>query len=77
MMNLSLEQIDLDSNPYSCREGDTNTSLRALAVEMILTRNANRSQTRTVFSMRIQSDLCTHAGRAKSRPNRSLVGPAS
>ena len=43
-MDLSLANIDLNSNPYAGTEQDTNQSLRDLALERIMARRANRSQ---------------------------------
>jgi hypothetical protein len=43
-MDLSLANIDLNSNPYAGTEHDENKSLRDFALEMIMTRRQNRSQ---------------------------------
>jgi hypothetical protein len=43
-MDLSLANIDLNSNPYVGTEHDTNKSLRDFALERIMARRENRSQ---------------------------------
>jgi hypothetical protein len=43
-MDLSLANIDLNSNPYPGTEHDENKSLRDFALEMIIARRQNRSQ---------------------------------
>src|SRR5260370_8687796 len=43
-MDLSLANIDLNSNPYAGTEHDTNKSLRDFALERIMARRENRSQ---------------------------------
>jgi hypothetical protein len=43
-MDLSLANIDLNSNPYAGTEHDTNKSLRDDALERIMARRENRSQ---------------------------------
>jgi hypothetical protein len=43
-MDLALANVDLNSNPYSGTEHDTNKSLRDFALEMIMARRENRSQ---------------------------------
>jgi hypothetical protein len=43
-MDLTLANIDLNSNPYAGTEHDTNKSLRDFAFERIMARRQNRSQ---------------------------------
>jgi hypothetical protein len=42
-MDLTLANIDLNSNPYAGTEQDTNKSLRDFALERIMARRQNRS----------------------------------
>jgi len=43
-MNLDLQSIDLDVNPFAGSKEDECKSLRVLALEMIVERNRNRAQ---------------------------------